>query len=74
MNGFLFCLATPYSYTDLHCRTVAGVAVSAGEKFTSNGYTWMQLDFGREGPAYVNVVLTKFVKNKTHAFFLLSSP
>jgi hypothetical protein len=74
MNGFQLRFATPCSYTVPQSRTVAGIAVSAGEKFTSNGYTWMQLAYGREGSGNVHALVTKFLKSKTHTFLLLSSP
>jgi hypothetical protein len=44
----------------------------AGDKFSGNGYTWMQLTFGRGRSG--NVYVAMFQEKKTYIYFPLSSP
>ena len=66
------CCSAPYSYTTPQNRTVAGVAVSSGDKLTGNRLQLAALNFALGESGNVNV--TMFLKNKSLADFILSSP
>jgi hypothetical protein len=66
------CSSAPYSYTDPQNRTVAGVAVSLGDKLKGNRLQLDALNFGRGESGNINV--TMFPKNKSLTVFILSSP
>ena len=72
MNGFRFAPRNLTLYTAPQNRTVAGVAVSSGEKLKGNRLEPDALNFGLGEPGNMNETI--FLKNKSLTFFILSSP